>query len=48
MTIIVLFCTELKETIFNSLYSTSEPWAPQGENEHLPPLEIGTENQNFI
>jgi len=48
MTIIVLFYTELKQTIFNLWYSTSEPWAPQGENEHFPPLEIGTKIQNFI
>jgi len=30
MTIIVLFYTELKQTILNSWYSTSEPWAAAG------------------
>jgi len=30
MTIIVVFYTELKQTILNSWYSTSEPWAAAG------------------
>jgi len=46
--LLVLFYTELKQTSFNSWYSTSETRVPQGENEHLPPLEIGTKIQNFI
>jgi len=24
------------------------PWASRGGNGHLPPLEIGTKNQNFF
>ena len=48
MTIVVLFCTEIKQTILNSLYSKSETWAAAGGERAFAPLEIGTKNQNFI
>jgi len=37
MTILVLFYTELKQTIFNPWYSTSEPWGSQGRTSICPP-----------
>jgi len=43
----VLFSTELKETILTRCTVRENHGRPQGENEHLPPLEIGTMNQNF-
>jgi len=36
--IIALFCTELKETILNSLYSASEPLAAAGGERAFAPL----------
>ena len=48
MTIIVLFYTELKKQFWSRGTVRQNHGRPQGENEHLLPLEIGTKNQNCI